>query len=171
MHIFLPTGTPFFIAYSFVFKKKKKERNTQSLSVFVASTSSVLYWHCDNALWQRISGKRSLQVLCICQVSSKWLTQGADWRKITKQKKKSFFTFLKTWALQNSSSKTLSEPASQPNVNFSAMFVSEIQTSIQQPSAHSWSLNSIAFSLQNGLSKLNVNKAGQQLIRFLNYIC
>lgn len=95
MHIFLPTGTPFFIAYSFVFKKKKKERNTQSLSVFVASTSSVLYWHCDNALWQRISGKRSLQVLCICQVSSKRLTQGADWRKITKQKKRTFSHFSK----------------------------------------------------------------------------
>jgi len=36
---------------------------------------------------------------------------------------------------QNTSSKTLSEPESQPNISCSATFIPEIQTSVQQPLA------------------------------------
>lgn len=54
---------------------------------------------------------------------------------LEKHNKKTYFTFLKNRVPQNTASKTVPESESQPNISFRATFMSEIQTSVEQPFA------------------------------------
>lgn len=138
-------------------------KNKNPFFIFVASTSSALLWQGPTIK------KKKNQGWDLCKFySSAKSHQNNSPRGLTGEigKKTTPLTFPKTWAPQNTSSNTQSEPESQPHINFSAEFISQVQTSVQQPLARTWSLN-----CRNGSLKLPGNKPGQHLIRLLNFMC
>lgn len=73
--------------------------------------------------------------LCKFYISAKFHQNNSPGGLTGEIQQKNYFTFLKTRVPQNTSSKTPSEPESQPNISFSATFIAETQTSVQAPLA------------------------------------